>query len=118
MTLANHNEQYSRRNNIRMFGIPQITPDEDCTKEVVDLVQHNLELDITTSDIIGAHRVEKNTRTSHRPLSSNFSENQQNRVISNRYKLKGKGLVIVEDLTMKNLQLLNRAQNHDRIKSA
>ena len=59
MTLANHNEQYSRRNNIRMFGIPQITPDEDCTKEVVDLVQHNLELDITTSDIIGAHRVEK-----------------------------------------------------------
>ena len=26
--------------------------------------------------------------------------------------------MLVEDLTMKNLQLLNREQNHDRIKSA
>ena len=119
MTLANHNEQYSRRNNIRIFGIPQITPDEDCTKVVIDFVQHNLELDITSSDIIGAHRVGKKHKYKPQAIIVKFlRKSTKHRVISNRYKLKGKGLVIVEDLTMRNLQLLNRAQNHDRIKSA
>ena len=59
MTHASHNEQYSRRNYIKIFCIPQITPDEDCTKEVVYFVQHNLELDITTCTSIYVNNIDK-----------------------------------------------------------
>ncbi|CAB3991401.1 Hypothetical predicted protein [Paramuricea clavata] len=55
---ANENEQYSRRNNIRIFGLPE-AKDENCYKIVIDLCKDELKIDVTSDDIDRAHCVRK-----------------------------------------------------------
>ena len=61
---------------------------------------------------------EKHKDKPHAIIVKFLKKSTKHTVTSNRYKLKGKGFIKVEDLTMSNLQLLIRSQNHDRIKSA
>ena len=55
---ANDNEQYSRRNNIRIFGLAE-TEGEDCYDEVLKLCQNDLEINVTRDELDHAHRVGK-----------------------------------------------------------
>jgi hypothetical protein len=47
---ANENEQYSWRNNIRIFGLPE-AKEENCYKIVIDLCKDKLKIDVTSDDI-------------------------------------------------------------------
>ena len=60
---ANYNEQYSRRWNVRTFGVksPDIITDpvvvENCTKSVVDFCKNELGVDLNWWEIDTAHYV-------------------------------------------------------------
>ena len=68
-------EQYSRRANIKIFGVPEVKPDagpENPNELVIDICQTHLELNISNSDIL----------------------------LRRRRKLKGKPISIADDLCL------------------
>ena len=54
--LGNQNEQYSRRESIRIIGLPQ-ERNEDIKEKVQEFVKSNLNIDVEPKDIVAAHRL-------------------------------------------------------------
>ena len=120
MIHANHNEQYSRKSNIRIFGIPSSTDSsqENCKTIVSDLCKSKLGIHIDEGDIDGAHRVGRVRQGSQPIIVRFFARDSKKAVLANRHKLKGSKIVVYDDLTLKNSKLLNRVKNHPQIESA
>ena len=55
---ANANEQYSRRNNVRIFGLPELEG-EDCYQVLLAFCENDLKIPVTREEIDRAHRVDK-----------------------------------------------------------
>ena len=112
---SNDNEQYSRLEAIRIYGI-QENPNEVCRHIVCELFQNKLGLDISPRDITKIHRLDRRLKNINkpRPIILRFiSHVHKSACITNRKKFRNTGIVIIEDLTQTNYQVLNRAQNHD-----
>ena len=114
----NNVEQYSRRNNIRIFGIPEL-PDED-TNQIVQILREfarkSLEIDISESEFDQSHQVGTAKDDGKRLLLVKFTRHDvKEKVIKARRKLKGTKITITEDLTRINNQLLRVATEHDSV---
>lgn len=91
-------EQYSRRNNIRIFGIPE-NGKESVELLVMDMISTKLGLNMPPDYIERCHRVGKNTNKP-RPIIVKFlSHKYKNAVFSAKSKLKETRILIKEDLT-------------------
>ena len=119
----NAEEQYSRRNCLRLFGYPE-KHSENTDKIVMELANNALKVDLSLEDIEKSHRVgpkkepgEKGGKP--RGIIVKFkSYRKRMEVVKNRRKLKGTKYVIVEDLTAKNQKLLNEAREHSKVETA
>ena len=110
---AINNEQYSRRNNIRIMGLPE-AKGENCLTEVYSWIRKTLHADIKDTDIQAAHRLKGQAP---RPTIVSFVSRQvREKVISNRRVLKGSGMVVVDDLCREIYQVFNRAKANPRVK--
>ena len=123
-------EQYGRRWSVRIFGVKEPQgPDaretvEDCTEKAVGVFRDMIGLqDITSEDIEMCHRtgsLEKaraNKKT--RPIIVRFfSRQKRGLVLKNRKVLKGKKISVGEDLTIQNVRVLKRAEEHSASLSA
>lgn len=130
MVAANDAEQYNRRNNIRIRGLP-IQQNEDCRLKVIELFQHSLELDVDVNEIDAAHQLPVRRKPSASTAAAQQSSNRgvtkpvvivrfksrdvRDTVIRCRKKLKDTNTSIVEDLTALNVKLLNRLRNDESI---
>lgn len=104
----NHLEQYSRRNSLRIFGVPEIT-NENTDAITTNLFKKNLSIDMPVSAIERSHRVGMN-KGKPRPIIVKFNSYRDRALIfRNKKKLKGSGISIKEDLTQDNLLLQNEA---------
>ena len=56
LKLGNHNEQYSRKHNIRMLNFPE-RKDENLREDFVKLVNTELKVHISPSDVQAIHRI-------------------------------------------------------------
>jgi hypothetical protein len=109
-------EQYQRRNNLRIFGIPE-TQGEDTDLLVVDLFKNKLKLDIDVSHIERSHRVgrertvpEGGPQTRPRAIIVKMSSYRYRRLVyESKRRLKGTGVVVREDLTRRRTEMYNRA---------
>ena len=119
LEVANNNlEQYTRRNNLRISGIPE-TQNEDTDVLVTSLAKEKLGVNISPGDIDRSHRIGKRLPEGTRSIIVKFiSYKSRNEVIRNRRKLKGSKTVIREDLTKINQLLLKSANDNPVIKSA
>ncbi|KAI4455672.1 l1 transposable element-related [Holotrichia oblita] len=91
-------EQYSRRNNIRIYGVPEITHENTC-EVFVNLCREKLKINITNSDIDCCHRLAGKEGT-NKPIIVRFVRRDvKNKVFNDKRKLKGTRIVITEDLT-------------------
>ena len=116
---SNENEQYSRLEAIRIYGIPE-NRNENCRDIVCDIIQKKLGLDIQPKDINKIHHLKRRNRDTNKPRSiilRFFSHGHKRACIENRKKLKHSGIVIVEDLTHTNHLTLNRAQNNECVEN-
>lgn len=117
-------EQYSRRNSIRVFGIPE-NNDENVRNKIIELCSHKLNVNIDNTQIDRAHRVgstntanSKHT-SSHRGIMVKFINYEHKMlVLQNRKKLKGSKVVITEDLTSTRYKLLRNAREKFGFNSA
>ena len=92
LTQTNNNEQYSRRDNIKIYGL-SLLPGDDCKSKVKKFLAKDLNIHVKDEEISVAHIVPRRI-------------------------LKGTGIRIYEDLTEINQGLINRLRNHDGIKSS
>ena len=110
----NDQEQYSRRNNVRVFGVKDTNPKENAEQseqKVLTLFNSILERPLQPGDIEIAHRTGRFTDKADRSIIVKLiSRKAKIALIRNRKKLKGKKQSIAEDLTTQNVRLLQKAK--------
>lgn len=112
-------EQYSRRNCVRVSGVEE-TGQENTDQIILDIAANRLGITLNITDIDRSHRIghPRNT-TSTRAIIVKFTSYRSRAMfIGARRKLKGSKIVITEDLTRRNQDLLYKARNHPGVKTA
>ena len=117
-------EQYSRRNCLRFFGIAE-TKDEDTDVKVLQLANESLGVKLTKDDLERSHRVKSKANATHtentksRPIIAKFvSYRKRTEILRSRRKLAGSRKSIQEDLTSENARLLKKTRDCSKIKAA
>jgi len=91
------NEQYARKNNIKIYGIKD-NCGEDCEDIVRKMVKEYLKIEIKQGQIAIAHRI-LGKQGRHRPIIVRFEQHDvKYAVLKQRRQLKGTGVSIQEDL--------------------
>ena len=107
-TNMNELEQYSRRNNVRIFGLRDNNKNEssDQTEALVrDLFRNKLHLNFSPSDFEICHRIGRYSEGADRTIIVKFAlRKARNAALYNRKKLRGQKISIAEDLTITNLR--------------
>ena len=114
-------EQYTRRNSIRISGIPET--DSENTDEIVFKIADKLNVHIGSSDIDRSHRIgNPKTGGRHRDIIVKFATyNARQRIYHKRVELRNsedkdtKSIFINEDLTKKRSKLLFDARTLSRV---
>lgn len=103
-------EQYSRRNNLRFFGIGE-HKNEDTDALVLAVISSKLGVNVSVDDIDRSHRVGRmNADDKPRAIIVKFvSYRTRALVFNSKKKLKASGISIKEDLTTFRLSLLKKA---------
>lgn len=116
--VANDLEQYSRRNNIRVFGLSDDVAKQTSqitTEKVISVLNEKLSLNLTEADIDIAHRLGSFKLGKHRPTIVKFVRRQtKQNVMSKGRALKNTGVSISHDLTWLNQQVLSSLRLKDR----
>ena len=108
--------QYLRRNNVKIYGLKEEEEDgesdaQTCEK-VVKLFNEKLNVDVSHADIDIAHRIGNKNDDRTRSVVVRFTRRTvRNEVVKNRKKLKGKKIVIADDLTPSNMRLFYRMRD-------
>ena len=117
-THAVENEQYSRKNSLRIFGIKE-TEGENPLQLVLEVLEEKLNINFTRRDFSTAHRVGKKDPGKPRAILTVFLRSDDRKAtVRARKALKGTGITIVEDLASGVWQLFNRVKNDERVESA
>lgn len=107
-------EQYTRRNNIRVYGVPEAKK-ENTSELFVDLCREKLKINITNNDLDCCHRLAGKEGAS-KPIIVRFVRRDiRNKIYNEKRKLKGTKIVITEDLTRVRVQ---RVKNLSRYLSS
>ena len=119
----NAEEQYSRRNCLRLFGHPE-KHKENTDKIIMDIAKEHLEIDLSVDQIERSHRIGpkiEHPKDDDKPrgiIIKFKSYRTRNEIITNRRKLKGTKYAIVEDLTVQNQILLKQTRSNPKVKTA
>lgn len=103
-------EQYSKRNNLRFFGVPEVR-DENSVDVVLQIIAKKMGVQCKKEDIEIAYRIGKAAGTDyHRAIfvkleSHKYKEN----IYRKRTSLAGSGITVREDLTKERVKLLKLA---------
>ena len=116
---ANQNEQYSRKNNIKIFDLPE-EQGEDLFKVVSGVLREKGGVTIQEKDIVAVHRIEHANKQITKPVLIKFRSTQAKiDVFKARKQLKqNKSVRISDDVTRANVMLMNRLKSHPRIENA
>ena len=115
-------EQYTRRNNIRIFGVRDTNPKETAVETehlVAQLCQQKLGYPLQSWEVEVAHRTGKFLPDGNRPIIVRLvSRKTRASIMAKRRQLKGTKIVIAEDLTRETLQLYRRVRDLDCVGQA
>ena len=102
----NNLEQYTRRENIRIFGVKDSAWEQGdkSTTLAIDIIKTKMKINIREEDIEAAHRVGRFKADKNRAIIVRFSSRRvKERVMVEKKKLKGTGIFVSEDLTKMNI---------------
>ena len=122
---VNKQEQYSRRNCVRVHGLKE-SADENTDSLVCQMAKEKLGFDLQPHHIDRSHRIgkQRNPRESGGPAPPRpvivklTSYKYRQTLIARRKSLKNTGMGIQEDLTEYNSRLLKEAQQHVKVQAA
>ena len=107
---ANDNEHYSRKYNLRIFGLEE-KADENCTELLKEFCAIKLNFQLSVAEVDRVHRIGKKQLGKRRPILVKFiSYRTKMEVMKRMSNLKGSRLFINEDLTRFNMRLYRFAR--------
>ena len=113
----NNLEHYGRKCSVRIFGLR--VQNHNYPQAVLQLLRERLKLDINMGDIVAAHPLSAKSNNHIPPIIVKFLRPfNQEQVLRVRRNLKGSHIGITEDLTRRNIQLLNRVKSSDNVVDA
>ena len=116
---SNYNEQFSRKNNVKIMGVEYIDNENEAilTDKVRSIIKERTEVDIKFSEIIAIHRIP--SRHDPQPILVKLKNNSvKTRLMKHRKTMKQHGNKLVDDVTKKNTELISRLLKHEKIDSA
>ena len=112
-------DQYNRRENVRIYGVPESSSKKDDGEDVLHQIANELDIELEDWDIQRCHRLGKkpNPRAKPRPITARFvSFKKRNEFLFAKAELKNKANLrdafITEDLTQLRYKLLNYVKNN------
>ena len=115
------NEQYSRKANIKIFGIEDFgEKNENCVEKVLKICKEKMGVELREKDIDVAHRVGKYKENQKHPrgvIVKFLRRKDKFFVLKNGRKLKGFKVAMVEDICVELQLVLNRLKKDPRIKT-
>lgn len=116
---SNYNEQYSRKNNVKILGITVLEEETEAKLQakVISIAKKKINVDIDPSEIVAIHRIP--SKHNPKPVLVKFKNNSvKTRLMKNRRVMKEQGHKLVDDVTKKNTELISRLLKHEKIDSA
>lgn len=104
-------QQYTRRNNLRLFGVPE-DDNENLEEIALNIFNQRMGMSHSSSNIDRIHRLirRENRNKKPRPIIIKFiSYKSRNEVVLKRSLLKGSSISIQENLTHARYQILHKA---------
>ena len=108
---SEHNslEQYGRRNNIEITGIPNNVPDQNLEEKVVDIL-NEISVDVSPKDIEACHRVGVSKNNSKKTIVRFINRKHAKKALTSRKNLRKSSspncnVFINENLTVKNNEI-------------
>ncbi|KAK6191112.1 hypothetical protein SNE40_002856 [Patella caerulea] len=113
--MANYNEQYSRKMNIRIFGLPN-QQSRELQTTFIETIKKLTDIDVANEEIIAIHSLP--TRSPDKPnpviVKMRNTESKSN-IMKHRKLLLEKQLKLADDITKNNLGLMNRARENSHV---
>ena len=114
-------EQYTRRTNIRIYGIPESTDEdseEDTDSKAINFFSKELGIDVAPNEICRSHRVGKISRSNTKPraiIVRLTNHNKKVMILRKRklLKINKRPFNVHEDLTIKRRKILSFLNNDD-----
>jgi len=109
------NEQYSRKNNLRILGLEE-EPEENLEEKFITAIENDLGETISSDEIEIIHRIGQQRRTDRtgkpKPVIAKFhSHKTKMEILVKRRQLKGKPLIIMEDMASDIAKRLKELKN-------
>ena len=112
------NEQYSRKNNLKIFGL-QEKEGGQCVEEVQTMVKEKLKLSLRKEDIEVAHRLPATKRSATRPVIVKLRDTGiKFSLLKARRLLKGTGVSVTEDISQSILDTTKQLRDSPTTKDA
>ena len=111
-------EQYSRKNNIRIIGVPE-SAEENTDAIIMQLMKEKLGVEVKESDICRSHRVGRKKPGQQRQIIVKFTRHNVKSSIMRKKKVlrnAGDDLKIQEDLTQGRLDAIKKLNNEHKEK--
>lgn len=119
LQLANHNHQYSQKNNIKFMGWKE-TKDEDLRSDLCTILRKKVGIELDPKDVLAIHRLPNGKLSGPRPVIAKFTSNEiKVKVIKKRSNedLK-KSFLMYDHITPRNAKLIRELKEDPRILSA
>ena len=116
---SNHNEQFSRKNNLKIHGIKE-SQREDTPKIACEVLKTLANIDIKEADIVATHRI-PGKADRPRPIILKVRNPEIKLSIMRKRKIvknSGKGVRLTDDVTKLNTELIQRLLDHREIGQA
>ena len=118
--MANYNEQYSRKNNIKILNIKEKNEETvaSLTTEVCKLFGEHGAVDLNPREIQAIHRIPGRPGTPKPVLIKLFNNNSKTKLMKVRSAMKSTGHRLIDDVTKMNAKLISELLENDLIDSA
>ncbi|KAH3717092.1 hypothetical protein DPMN_059870 [Dreissena polymorpha] len=115
---SNHNEQYSRKNNVKVMDVKEELNESipTLTTEITSVFKRQA-IDIAPDQIVALHRIPTKTGQTRHVLIKFRNNHDQSIVMRKRKEMKQAGHRFVDDVTTLNTDLMSRLQLHKEIES-
>ena len=120
MQKSNYNEQYSRKNNIKIMGVTETTDEtvEELMDNVCNILYEKAGLNIDHRRILAIHRIPGKAGFPKPVLIKMMNNHEKVSIMKKRKEMKNAGYRLVDDVTKLNTELINKVAAHENIGSA
>ena len=120
MERSNRNEQYSRKNNVKIMGVDEQESESEelLTERVTSILAAVAKVKVEETKIMALHRIPGKSGMPKPVLLKLTNNSVKTSIMKKRQEMKRAGFRLVDDVTKHNTTLINKLLLHNKIDSA